>query len=198
MVAGMSPTASSERPTGSARRALFLDPDGVLNVAPQVDGLPTSPATVAAMEIIPGVEEACARLKAAGFLLVMVTNQPDIANAKTTRSKVDAINRALQARLGLDAIYVCPHNDRDNCECRKPKPGLLLTAARRWNIDLAASYMIGDRWRDVEAGRAAGCRTVFVDHGYRERRPQADMITTSLAAVAPMLVADVRRGPAAG
>jgi len=198
MVAGMSQTAPSERPTGSARRALFLDRDGVLNVAPQVDGLPTSPATVAAMEIIPGVEEACARLKAAGFLLVMVTNQPDIANAKTTRSKVDAINRALQARLGLDAIYVCPHNDRDNCECRKPKPGLLLTAARRWNIDLAASYMIGDRWRDVEAGRAAGCRTVFVDHGYRERRPQADIITTSLAAVAPMLVADVRRGPAAG
>ena len=188
----------SAPPAGQAQRAAFLDRDGVLNVAPQVNGLPTSPATVADMQVLPGVEEACVRLKAAGFLLVMVTNQPDISGGKTTREEVDAINNLLRDRLGLDAVYVCPHADRDNCECRKPKPGLLLAAAKRWNIDLARSYMIGDRWRDVEAGRAAGCRTVFVDHGYRERRPDgADVVTTSLAAVAPMLIADTASGPTA-
>jgi D-glycero-D-manno-heptose 1,7-bisphosphate phosphatase len=186
---------SSEPPPGQARQAAFLDRDGVLNVAPQINGLPTSPATVADMQVLPGVDEACARLKAAGFLLVMVTNQPDIANGKTRRSEVDAINEALRGRLGLDAVYMCPHNDRDNCECRKPRPGLLLAAARRWNIDLMRSYMIGDRWRDVEAGRAAGCRTVFVDHGYRERRPDADVVATSLAAVVPMLIAETSIGP---
>src|SRR5437667_10497605 len=95
------PPLPSRPPNGPTHRAVFLDRDGVLNVAPQIDGLPTSPPTVADMQLIPGVEEACARLKAAGFVLVMVTNQPDIARGKTTSDKVDAINAALKDRLGL-------------------------------------------------------------------------------------------------
>lgn len=145
------------------------------------------------MRLLPGVPEACARLKAAGLLLIVATNQPDIANRKTTRAGVDALNQALKEQLPLDDIFVCPHNDQDNCACRKPKPGMLIDAAARWDIDLAASFMVGDRWRDVDAGRAAGCRTVFVDHGYAERLPtQPDLVTASLLAATPSIIANTK------
>jgi D-glycero-D-manno-heptose 1,7-bisphosphate phosphatase len=176
------------------RRAVFLDRDGVLNAAVVRDGRPYPPASLAEMTLLPGVEDACARLKKSGFLLIVVTNQPDIARGKAAIDEIEAINAALQARLGLDEICVCPHDDADNCACRKPKPGLLLDAAKRWKIDLAKSFMIGDRWRDVEAGRAAGCRTVFVDYGYAERRPDApDLVAASLAAVVPDIIATLER-----
>ena len=155
------------------RRAVFLDRDGILNAAVVRDGRPYPPGSLAEMTLLPGVEEACARLKKSGFLLFVVTDQPDISKGKTIVSEVEAINAALQARLGLDEVCVCPHDDAYNCACLKPKPGLLLDAAKRWKIDLAKSFMIGDRWCDIEAGQAAGCRTVFVDYGYAERRPAA-------------------------
>jgi D-glycero-D-manno-heptose 1,7-bisphosphate phosphatase len=121
----------------------------------------------------------------------MVTNQPDIARGLVTAESVEAINGALKAQLGLDDIYVCLHMDEDQCDCRKPKPGLLIEAARRWNIDLRRSFMVGDRWRDIEAGRAAGCRTVFIDHDYAAERPpdRPDLVATSLAAITPELIA---------
>lgn len=184
----------SSSQAGRGLPAVFLDRDGVLNVAPIREGRPFAPATLAEMRLLPGVEDACARLKQAGFLLIVVTNQPDIATGKTTQAAVDAINGDLKSRLALDDVCVCPHEDADGCDCRKPKPGLLLAAARRWNIDLARSFMVGDRWRDVEAGAAAGCRTVFIDYGYAEPRPDnPDMVTTSLAAAIPDLIAAHRK-----
>jgi len=172
--------------------AVFLDRDGVLNAAIVREGQPYGPASLAEMTVLPGVEQACARLKRAGYRLIVVTNQPDIARGTTSRAEVDAINDVLRARLGLDEIRVCPHDDADGCNCRKPKPGLLLDAARRWNIDLAHSFMVGDRWRDVEAGRAAGCRTIFLDYGYSEPKPVgADIVTSSLSAAVPNLVAAI-------
>jgi D-glycero-D-manno-heptose 1,7-bisphosphate phosphatase len=171
------------------RRAVFLDRDGVINDALVVNGKPFSPMNLAELRILPGVPEACAQLKKAGFLLIVVTNQPDIANAKTTAARVDELNQAVKKATGVDDIFVCPHNDAANCDCRKPKPGLLLQAARRWDIDLANSFMVGDRWRDVEAGRSVGCRTVFIDYGYKEPRPERpDMVTTSLAAITPDII----------
>jgi transaldolase len=182
------PTVSGD--AGTLRRAVFLDRDGVLNAAVVRDGRPYPPESVAEMSLLPGVEEACSRLKQAGFLLIVVTNQPDIARGKAGSGAVDAINDALQARLKLDEVCVCPHDDADGCHCRKPKPGLILDAARRWRIDLSRSFMIGDRWRDVEAGRAAGCRTVFLEHGYAERSPDfPDIASKSLEAVVPQLIA---------
>jgi len=154
-----------------SRRAVFLDRDGVLNVALERDGRPHPPAGPAELVVLPGVPEALARLKAAGFLLVVVTNQPDVARGATSPAAVEAIHAALRAALPLDDVRCCFHDDADACACRKPRPGLLLEAARTWDVDLAASFMVGDRWRDVEAGAAAGCRTVFVDLGWRERRP---------------------------
>lgn len=158
-------------------RAVFLDRDGVLNRAPLLDGQPMPPASLAEMEILPGVATACRDLARAGFLLVGATNQPDIARGRATRATVDAINAALTEALDLDDIRVCPHDDADGCDCRKPKPGMLLAAARDFDIDLRSSIMVGDRWKDVAAGEAAGCRTVFVDHGYAERRPDNPGLT---------------------
>lgn len=153
------------------RRAVFLDRDGVLSAATVVGGKPRPPATASDLRLMPGVEDACRNLHEEGLLLVCVTNQPDIARGTLDASAVDRINEELSRRLHLDAVFVCPHDDADNCDCRKPRPGLLLRAAREMDIDLAGSVMVGDRWRDVEAGRRAGCATVFVDHGYNERQP---------------------------
>lgn len=155
------------------RKAVFLDRDGVINRALVRDGKPYPPASVAATEILPGVAEALSALHAAGWLLIVVTNQPDVARGTMARSTVEAINRMLQEALPIDEFHVCYHDSADNCDCRKPSPGALLRAAAEHGIDLAASYMVGDRWRDIEAGANAGCKTVFVDHKYDEKRPQS-------------------------
>lgn len=148
-------------PTGS-RRAVFLDRDGVLNEAFVENGKPYPPRSPAELRILPGVKESCHRLHELGFLCIVVTNQPDLARGKIDRSTVDEINAVLSVELPLDSIWVCPHDDVDGCLCRKPRPGLLRQAAAHHGIDLAASYMVGDRWRDVGAGRAAGCRTALI------------------------------------
>ena len=153
------------------RSAVFLDRDGVLNRAIVREGKPYPPASLAELEILPGAVEACAALREAGFLLIAVTNQPDVARGTQRREIVEAIHQVLRTHLPLDDIRVCYHDDVDHCPCRKPKPGLLLEAARDWDIDLSASFMVGDRWKDIEAGRRAGCKTVFVDYDYVEREP---------------------------
>lgn len=155
------------------RQAVFLDRDGVLNRAFVRNGKPYPPSKIEELEISPGVSEACRDLRKADFLLIMVTNQPDVARGIQARSVVDAINRTLSDRLCLDDIRVCYHDNSDNCKCRKPEPGLLLEAAEEWKIDLSGSFMVGDRWKDIEAGRRAGCSTIFVDHGYSEVRPES-------------------------
>jgi D-glycero-D-manno-heptose 1,7-bisphosphate phosphatase len=158
------------------RRAVFLDRDGVINRVVLRDGKPYPPAGLAGLRILPGVREACRSLREAGFLLILVTNQPDIGRGKADAKEVSAIHRRLQRYLRLTDVHVCPHDDGAECECRKPKPGLLLKAARDWDIDLAASYFVGDRWRDVEAGQRAGCRVMFIDYHYREKRPEAPFV----------------------
>lgn len=170
-------------------RAVFLDRDGVVIEAVRRDGRPYPAAGVADMVIAPGVGAALARLKAAGYLLLVVTNQPDVARGRTTREAVEAMHAALREALPLDGVYACFHDDAEACACRKPAPGLLLEAARAWDVDLAGSFMVGDRWRDTEAGAAAGCRTVFVDHGWRERQPtRYDARVSSLADAAAWIL----------
>jgi D-glycero-D-manno-heptose 1,7-bisphosphate phosphatase len=178
------------------RRAVFLDRDGVLNRALERDGRPYPPARVEDVEILPGVVEALAMLRGAGFLLLVVTNQPDVARGTLAAAVVEAIHRRMQADLGLDAIYACLHDDADRCDCRKPLPGMLQAAAREWDVDLSRSYMVGDRWRDVEAGRRAGCTTILVDYGYREKlESEPDRRVASLREAASWIVA---RGGAEG
>lgn len=153
------------------KRAVFLDRDGVINRAVVRDGKPYPPDSLKDLEILPGVAAALARLRAAGFVNVIVTNQPDVATGKQRREAVEEIHEFLLSSCTVDAVKVCFHVDADNCACRKPKPGMLLEAANDLCIDLAKSFMIGDRWRDVAAGQAAGCKTFFIDAGYSEKRP---------------------------
>jgi D-glycero-D-manno-heptose 1,7-bisphosphate phosphatase len=154
-----------------SRRAVFLDRDGVINRAVIRNGRPRPPASLQDLAILPRVSEALDALKARGYALVVVTNQPDVARGASSKNTVDLIHARLKAELCLDAILTCFHDSTDDCECRKPKPGLLFRAARDFGIDLASSFMVGDRWRDMEAGARAGCRTFFIDEGYKERQP---------------------------
>lgn len=169
--------------------AVFLDRDGVLLESTEVEGVPTPMPHGRTLQLRPGVEEACRQLRAAGLPLVCVTNQPDIARGTVTMASVRAANAELQARLSLDAILVCPHDDADDCDCRKPRPGLLLSAASTLGIDPKLSVMVGDRWRDVEAGRRAGCATIFIDNGYHERLPdRPDVTARGLDEVVPEIL----------
>lgn len=172
--------------SGAKPRAVFLDRDGVLNRAQVRDGLSYPPDSPADVEILPGVPEALEDLRRAGFLLLVVTNQPDVGKGKQSREAVEAIHSNLRAELPLDDIFVCYHVDADACNCRKPAPGMLEQGAARYELDLHACYMVGDRWRDVDAGHRAGCRTVFLDYGYRERaadnEPEARVVSLKEAA----------------
>jgi D-glycero-D-manno-heptose 1,7-bisphosphate phosphatase len=162
-------------------QAVFLDRDGVLNRVILRDGKPFPPSNVEETEILPGVSEALIDLKKAGFLLIVVSNQPDVARGTTTKATVESINAYLADQLVVDDFKMCYHDSGDGCACRKPRPGMLLDAAKKYDIDLLKSYMIGDRWRDVEAGIAANCRTVFIDYSYNEERPKCfDFCTDSL------------------
>ena len=155
------------------RRAVFLDRDGVLSEAVVRNGKPYPPALPADLRIFPEAAEALSRLKEQDFLLLVVTNQPDVARGNQTRENVEMMNRSLRAELPLDDIFTCFHDDGDACNCRKPRPGLVIEAARRYGIDLGRSYFAGDRWRDVDAGANAGCKTVLIDRGYSEQAPVA-------------------------
>ena len=151
------------------RRAVFIDRDGVINEAVVRNGKPYPPESIEALHLCDGVEEAVCALRAAGFLTIVATNQPDVGAGIQTRATVDAIHRDLRRRLMLDDVRVCYHTDADGCACRKPKPGMLIDAAADWHIELRRSFMVGDRWRDIDAGRAAGCHTILVGGGYDER-----------------------------
>jgi D-glycero-D-manno-heptose 1,7-bisphosphate phosphatase len=163
-------------------RAVFLDRDGVLNKAILRNGKPFSPDTVAEMEIVADAAAALDQLRRHGFRLIVATNQPDIARGRLTRRQVDAMNDHLRSRLPLDAVEVCAHDDPDRCDCRKPAPGLLLRAAQRDGIVLRDSFMVGDRWRDIEAGHRAQCRTVLIGDGYGETfKSQPDVAVGSIS-----------------
>jgi D-glycero-D-manno-heptose 1,7-bisphosphate phosphatase len=162
-------------------RAVFLDRDGVLNRAVVRAGRPYPPSSVEELEFLPGVAEATRGLRRAGFRLIIVTNQPDVATGVQEREVVEQMHERISRQLPVDEIKVCYHVDSDDCSCRKPKPGMLLEAARAWSLDLNHSFMVGDRWRDIEAGRAAGCKTILIKYDYDERQAEhPDAIVQSL------------------
>jgi D-glycero-D-manno-heptose 1,7-bisphosphate phosphatase len=177
------------------KRAVFLDRDGVINEALVKDGKPYPPRALKDLRILEGVREALLRLRQNGFLNLVVTNQPDVARSKTPKKNVDDIHRELARELALDGFYTCWHDDHDGCDCRKPKAGLLEKAARDHGVDLKSSYMVGDRWRDIEAGKAAGCSTVFVDYGYTEKQPEnPDFLCHSLNEAAAWILTKEEKG----
>jgi len=171
-------------------RAVFLDRDGVLVEAVVRDGRPHPPARLADLKIYPDARESLMRLKRAGFALVVVTNQPDVARGTQTRETVEAMHGLLFTELPLDEIRVCYHDDADGCTCRKPKPGLLTSPPY---YDCSRSVLVGDRWRDVEAGRRAGCRTVLVDRHYDEAFSQPDVCVASLNAAVDWILEEAQQ-----
>lgn len=162
-------------------RAVFLDRDGVVNQSVVRNNKPYPPVSVESLVILPGVTRAIALFKDAGLPVFVVTNQPDVAKGIQKREVVEAINNELQRLLSFDEIFACFHDDPDECDCRKPRPGMLLQAAKKYNIDLSRSFLVGDRWRDISAGHAVNCTTFFIDYGYDEpKSPLADFNVHSL------------------
>jgi D-glycero-D-manno-heptose 1,7-bisphosphate phosphatase len=175
------------------QRAVFLDRDGVLNRPMMRGGRPCPPHSVADFQLYEDVAEGCAQLKGAGFLLVVVTNQPDVGRGTQTRARVEEMHARLLSELPmLNRIEVCFHAGQahgEPCDCRKPGHGMLLAAAAALEIDLGRSYLIGDRWRDIDCARAAGCGAIFIDRGYREPlRSKPDAIVSGFAAAVELIV----------
>ena len=164
-------------------KAVFLDRDGVINAPVIVDNKPYPPASLSDLIILEGVKQGVALLKSAGFKVFVVTNQPDVARGKTPQINVDEIHNYLMLNLLLDEISCCFHDDKEKCNCRKPKPGMLLNLAQKWDIDLSKSYLVGDRWRDIAAGQAAGVTTLLIDYGYDEKKIEADFTCTNFQSV---------------
>ena len=159
------------------KRAAFLDRDGVINRAILLDGVPRPPSSVKEVEILEGVVKAIRLLKAHDFVPVVVTNQPDVARGTTSQTAVKEINSHIGALSGIEHFYTCIHDDIDLCGCRKPKPGLIIQSASDLGLDIRSSFMVGDRWRDVAAGQAAGCRSFFIDYSYPEKAPEKPFTT---------------------
>ena len=169
--------------------AIFLDRDGVINQAEIRKGKPYPPADLKSLKLMPGIQEVLKGLHSAGYLLVIVTNQPDVARGLVNKESIEEINAFLMQQLPIKAIKTCFHDDRDGCECRKPLPGLLIMAAAEYQIDLNKSFMIGDRWKDIEAGKKAGCKTIFIDYDYDERRPdKPDFIVNSIQEISKIIL----------
>ena len=153
---------------GEGRKAVFLDRDGVLNRIVMRDGLPCSPRSLDEFAWEEGAAGVVERLKREGFLTVVVTNQPDIARGKMEKGVLNTMTERLYRELNVDEVRVCCHDDGDLCHCRKPKPGMILDAVEKWDIGLGCSFMVGDNWKDMEAGRSAGCDTILLDRVYNQ------------------------------
>jgi D-glycero-D-manno-heptose 1,7-bisphosphate phosphatase len=179
-----------------ARRAVFLDRDGVINQVVVRNGIPYPPSGVDDFELYEDVSDGCARLKAANFLLVVITNQPDVGRGTQSREAVEAMNLKMQSAVpSIDRVEVCYHageNHGQPCDCRKPRPGLILRAVAELNIDPKRSYVIGDRWRDVDCARAAGCRAIFIERRYKEKlREPPDFTVTNFNDAVSAVLRDV-------
>jgi D-glycero-D-manno-heptose 1,7-bisphosphate phosphatase len=187
--------AESGKRKAETRRCVFIDRDGVINRALERDARPYPPTNLAEFEILPEVPAACAKLKAAGFFLVVATNQPDVGRGTLNQDIVEKIHLHMAAQLPIDRVEACFHPGKglSDCECRKPKPGMLLRAAKALNIDLTQSWMVGDRWRDIDCGHAAGCKTIFIDRGYvEELKQKPDFCARNLGEAADIILAQTK------
>ena len=154
------------------RPAVFLDRDGVINRAVVKNGKPHPPNLVSDFQFLPGVREATESLSSKGFKLIIVTNQPDVSTGAQKLEVIELMHNLILETIHIDSIRVCYHVDMDNCLCRKPKPGMLLDAMKEFSLDLPNSYMVGDRWRDIEAGNKANCKTILLDSAYQEKKAE--------------------------
>ncbi len=155
--------------TALKNMAVFLDRDGVINEIVFHDSdKPSSPWRFEEFRLVPGIKKPLEELSSMGFYLFIVSNQPDQSRGYIEAGTTEKINKTIYDSLPIDDIATCPHDDRHNCSCRKPKPGMLLDLSKKWDIDLKRSFLIGDNWKDMEAGKAAGCVTLLLDKPYNQ------------------------------
>jgi D-glycero-D-manno-heptose 1,7-bisphosphate phosphatase len=174
---------------GSVKKAVFLDRDGVINYPVVRANSPYPPESIETFRFMPGVQEACRRLSEADYLLIVVTNQPDAARGAADKATVESMNALVRKELPVEDVLTCFHDDDDHCNCRKPKPGLMLEAARRWNIDLSKSFMVGDRWKDIHAGQAAGCCSILLEYPYSSSQLcEPDLLARDLPEAADLIL----------
>ena len=152
-------------------KAVFLDRDGVINQALVLDGKPYSPKTIKEFKLLDGVIESINLLRNFGFEIVVVTNQPEVSRGNIDLIFVEEIHNQIQKFTQINNYYICPHDDEDQCECRKPKSGLLVKAAKELNLDLTKCFLVGDRWKDIQAGQEVGCQCFFINYKYAESLP---------------------------
>lgn len=171
-----------------SNKAIFLDRDGVINEVIVKGNKPFSPSRLDDFVLLSDIKQALKIFKELGFLNIIVTNQPDIARGLLAKKDLEKMHDHIKGSLPIDGILLCPHDDKDMCLCRKPKPGLLKKAEGKWGIDLSRSYLIGDTWRDIEAGNVAGCTTVLLNKPYnRECARNCDLNVDSLNELAQFL-----------
>lgn len=179
---------------GTRRVAVFLDRDGTINRSRIVNAKPYPPRDLSEFEFLPGAVDAIQQLHDNGFMTIIVTNQPDVGRGTQTRSVVESINSYISERCPIDDIRVCYDGDEASSLHYKPKPGMLLDAAADFDIDLSASFMVGDRWRDIGAGQAAGCKTILLKNQYSEEMIYVpDIVVITLQEAASIIVSNVKK-----
>lgn len=162
------------------KKAIFLDRDGVINNTIIVNKKPYPPTRMGEIHVIDGIKDLIKMWHDKGYLVIVITNQPDIGRNVVNVRTVNKINNFLKYEVLFDDLFMCPHRDRDNCECRKPKTGLFRKASDKYGIDFKESYMIGDRWKDIDAGKRIGCKNlIFIDYNYEEKKPDSQDYTFS-------------------
>ncbi len=168
-------------------RAVFLDRDGVINEIVWREGRPESPRNLGELILNDGIQETVGRLKDHGFRIIVVSNQPDLARGKISQDVLDLMTHRIRQEIPVDDFYICPHDDYHQCSCRKPKPGMLIEAASGWNVDLSSSFMIGDTRKDMDAGKAAGCKTILLNTPYNQSM-RCDFRAKSLSVAADLII----------
>lgn len=164
--------------SSNLKRAVFLDRDGIINEVIRINNKPYPPDSLSTFRLISGVSEKLKQLRDAGYLLFVITNQPDVARGKTPRHIIEEIHKFISEEILLEEIFCCYHDDKDDCTCRKPRPGFFLEAEKKWGVDLSNSFMVGDRWKDIEAAENARVNSIFVDYNYDEPKPISQQFTT--------------------
>ena len=154
-------------------KAFFFDRDGILNKSILKKNKPYSPRNLRELRLNLELVEFIKKLKKKNFKIIVITNQPDIKSGKLNKYTLKVINLIIKKKFCIDDIFICIHGKNENCHCRKPKPGMIIKASEKWNINLKKSFFVGDRWKDMQAGEIMGCKTIFIDYDYNETQPKS-------------------------
>jgi D-glycero-D-manno-heptose 1,7-bisphosphate phosphatase len=171
---------------------VFLDRDGVVNKIILKERRPYSPRELDQLEILEGVRDAVQIFQKLRFKVVVITNQPEISRGLITEDLTIEMHNKIREETGIESFYFCRHDDFHDCECRKPKAGMLLKAAEELNLDFSQSYLVGDRWKDIHAGQKVGCKCYFIDNHYDEPRPILPFHTVKSLYEAAILIRESR------